>query len=127
MDRCCTHISERAALSRLFACYSGSDICVSVSTAMRRILDLSACRGISSMSLQMALPQLRQLEVLHLDGNPEVGLGALCHHVHSPLGAELSFVWLPVYRCFALWLLWASGPELLSITKHHTSKEFLGC
>ena len=44
-----------------------------------RILDLSACRGISSESLQMALPQLRQLEVLHLEGNPEVGLGTLCH------------------------------------------------
>ncbi len=37
-----------------------------------RILDLSACRGISASSLQSALPQLKQLEVLHLDGNPEV-------------------------------------------------------
>lgn len=37
-----------------------------------RILDLSACRGISTSSLQSALPQLKQLEVLHLDGNPEV-------------------------------------------------------
>lgn len=37
-----------------------------------RILDLSACRGISAASLQGALPQLKQLEVLHLDGNPEV-------------------------------------------------------
>jgi len=37
-----------------------------------RILDLSACRGISASSLQSALPQLQQLEVLHLDGNPEV-------------------------------------------------------
>lgn len=60
------------------------------------------------MSLQMALPQLRQLEVLHLDGNPEVGLGAFCHRVRSPLAAELSFVWLLVYRCFAMWLLLAS-------------------
>ncbi|CAK0785667.1 hypothetical protein CVIRNUC_008878 [Coccomyxa viridis] len=37
-----------------------------------RILDLSACRGIGVSSLQSALPQLKQLEVLHLDGNPEV-------------------------------------------------------
>jgi len=37
-----------------------------------RILDLSACRGISASSLQNALPQLKLLEVLHLDGNPEV-------------------------------------------------------
>ena len=36
-----------------------------------RILDLSACRGIGVSSLQDALPQLKQLEVLHLDGNPE--------------------------------------------------------
>ena len=56
---------------------------------MYRILDLSACRGISSESLQMALPQLRQLEVLHLDGNPEVGLGALCHCVVLGCGAVL--------------------------------------
>ena len=41
-------------------------------TVTCRILDLSACRGISVSSLQSALPQLKQLEVLHLDGNPEV-------------------------------------------------------
>ena len=45
-----------------------------------RILDLSACRGISAASLQSALPQLKQLEVLHLDGNPEVG-PSHCMHV----------------------------------------------
>ena len=60
------------------------------------------------MSLQMALPQLRQLEVLHLDGNPEVGLGTLSHRVRSPLAAGLLFVWLFVYMCSAVRLLRAS-------------------
>jgi len=41
---------------------------------LRRLLDLTECRGISTASLQQALTTLKSLQILHLDGNTEVRL-----------------------------------------------------
>ena len=50
--------------------------------AIRRMLDLAECRGISGESLRAGLTPLSALQELHLDGNAEVGGPTPPTHTH---------------------------------------------